>query len=492
MARTLIVKKSLVVALTASVAAVALASGGPSRSPQAHRTTGVSVAAPPVTRRLGEFTAPVQRVAEPTSPVTSVVHRGGSNASRSKQAKAPGASIHYTGFDGWEPTLGLTSNGDMFLESPGAMCCGFVEVIRSRDRGDSWELVTPKLPSGDNRHLISADPYVYADRDTGRVFTDDLTLACSLLSYTDDSGDSWTTNPIACGMPLNDHQTLFSGPPAISRTVGYPNVVYYCFNHLVALSTYCSKSLDGGLTFVPTGTPAFANVDPSDSGPNSGVPFVCGGTTGHGVVGPDGTVYLPRVECGKPTLAISSDEGLSWKRVVVSEKEGIGHEAGVAVDRDGNIYFVWTADDMLPYLVVSRDGGETWADPVLLAPPGLEQGVLPGVTVGAPGEMAMVYLGTKDGESSYWNGYVTRSSNVLGPRPRLVTTQVGTSGDPLSRASCLHRCLDLGDFFDVVIDDAGTSWAAFVDACISIACTTGADGNDEDEQGIVVEIPRRR
>ena len=448
---------------------------------------GLDVASPPSDwLSLGAGARPATAANEVVYPT--VAHRSGGVPAADKRKGSPQAVAHYTGFDSWEPTLGITGKGHIFTPHSVDVCCGLNEVIRSRDGGETWEKTSPKLPNGDNTHLVSADPYIYVDEETDRVFTIDLTLACSTLSFSDDGGDSWTTNPIACGQPINDHQTLFSGPPVDSTPAAYKRIVYYCFNHLVLLATFCSKSLDGGLTFVPTGPPAHGRVDLATS--DQGVPFVCGGTTGHGVAGPEGAIYIPRVDCGQPWLAISRDEGTTWERVQVADNGGQGHEAGVAVDDRGNIYMVWTSDrNNLPYLSVSRDDAKTWSEPQMVGPPGLVQGLLPGIAAGRPGEIALVYIGTDSPGTSYWNGYVTTSTTALSQDPVFHTAAIGTAEDPLSFGACLHRCDDLGDFFDVIFAPDGSVWAALVDGCV------GCGGKNGKEQGVIVEMrsgPSRR
>ncbi|MBW3594879.1 MAG: hypothetical protein KY391_04815, partial [Actinobacteria bacterium] len=241
-----------------------------------------------------------------------VAHKSGfRKAPASAKRHAPDAKLYRVGVESGEPTLGLTKNNDIFYSA--IQTNTRVEVMRSRNEGKKWEIVSPKIGNR-NAQLLTLDPYVWVDWRTDRVFTIDLTVACAYMSYSDNHGKSWVTNPLACGRPVNDHQTLFSGPPAVSPTVGYPNIVYYCWNDIGSSS--CSKSLDGGLTFHPTGSPAFQGV--STQGEDQTGPRTCGGLHGHGHVGYDGTVYLPRGYCGQPYVAISKDEGRTWDRVQVS------------------------------------------------------------------------------------------------------------------------------------------------------------------------------
>ena len=380
------------------------------------------------------------------------------------------------GHDAGEPTIGVTDDDHVFVAATegAAVGAGFfvrADVMRSTDAGRTWDEVTPKI-SGEPVHTHTGDPYVFVD-DTGkgsRVFTIDLQgYVCSLISFSDDEGETWQTTPFGCGRPVNDHQTLFSAPPVTSTTIGYPNVIYYCFHDVVSSS--CTKSLDGGLEFTPSGTLSFEGTD-LQSGE------LCGGLHGHGVGDRRGAIYVPKVHCGLPAIAISRDEGATWERHLVSKMRGAGHEASVAVDRAGNIYFAYISEALLPYLVVSRDGGETWGKPMMVGSPGVAQASLPSIAVNDAGDVAFVYMGSEnpDGDHSNrqtWNGYITRTSNALARRPSFESAQANPDRDPLLRGDCPQvKCGPVYDFIDVVVDERGTAWAAFVDGCTQVCSQT--------------------
>jgi hypothetical protein len=390
---------------------------------------------------------------------------------RSVTKAAPEAELYNVGHNAIEPTLGITKRGDVFYTAAGARN----EVLRSSDAGKTWEVVSPQL-AGRNVHAISLDPYIWVDEDTGRVYTIDLTVACSLMSFSDDRGKSWTTNPLACGRPINDHQTLFGGPPVSSDPVGYPNLVYYCWNDVATSS--CGKSLDGGISWHATGSPAF---HPGDGTEGQEAPDPnCGGLHGHGVVGRDGTIYLPKEHCERPFLAISRDEGLSWERVRVSNKVVIwGPDPSVAVDEKGNLYYLFISDDRLPYLSTSRDGGRTWSEPSMVGYPGLTETALATMDVGAPGSVAMTYYGTDDVDGPVedrqypnevkWDGFMTMSKDVFASSPVFYSGPINNPEDPLARGACgPRRCYDALDFIDVVVGFDGTPWASLTDNCISV------------------------
>src|SRR5688500_9244423 len=124
-----------------------------------------------------------------------------------------------------EPTIGVDTDGVAFY----AALAGTTDVRKSTDGGLTWTSVQPKIGPVDSPP-VTLDPYVYVDEETGRVFNLELTLACSWLNMSDNQGASWTTNPLACGSFVNDHQTIVAADPVPPmQTVGYPNVLYYCF-----------------------------------------------------------------------------------------------------------------------------------------------------------------------------------------------------------------------------------------------------------------------
>ncbi|MDQ3964831.1 MAG: glycoside hydrolase [Actinomycetota bacterium] len=411
------------------------------------------------------------------------------------------ARVFHTGSLGIEPTLGIDSDGTLFAQgimrglTPNASI-----VLRSTDRGRSWKDVSPRLASGDEwAHSWTQDPYLTVDVDTGRVFTSDLLFPApgQMFSYSDDRGRSWKTSVVS--VEQTDHQTVFAGPPsAADTTVGYDNVVYNCAANAYATAvgsaaTTCIKSLDGGATWRLTGTPPYLN-DPRAGTGTEGVPGTCSGLTGHGFVDRRGTVYLPRGWCEQPWLAISEDGGLTWERVQIAEN-GVAasdsgppdnipqpsHEAAVVADRKGNLYYTWIAADLLPYLAVSTDGGQTWSEPIRVSPPGVTQTSLPAIAIAphAPvGKIAIGYMGSTNApgppyridEASYegatWNAYLTVSVNALTRNPRFSTSTINDPKHPLVIGKCgTLRCGAQYEFIDVQIGPEGTPWMAVIDGC---------------------------
>ncbi len=409
-----------------------------------------------------------------------------------------------TGFAAEESTIGITDSGTVFYSPVVDFTdpLASVGLARSRDAGRHWGKVVPK-PLGLVPFHFPGDPYVYVDRTTSRIFFVTLhqPAQCgSDISWSDNDGMTWSHTIAGC--PLFDHQTLFAGPPRTSEPRGYPNVVYYCALFFVPLqgpADGCAKSLDGGRTFFLTGFPYPIWVT---------VPNGCDGLTGHGTVGPDGTVYLPKGLCGQPYLAISRDEGRHWDRVQVStlglpeaESGEAVHEAGVGVDPAGNVYYSWVAADRLPYLAVSRDGGYHWGKPMMIAPPGVREASLAMITVGGRGRLALSYFGSRNSpghppwpegcrpaadlcldpgndDDVTFNGYVTVTANALASKPVFATVSINHPKDPIWRGCSPPACnvsnLTRVDYIDVEIGPDGTPWAALVDACTA-ECINGTE-----------------
>jgi hypothetical protein len=390
----------------------------------------------------------------------------------------------YTGFNAFEPTIGVTSDGTIFMTAFGSGGGGG-PIVRSTDQGATWELVTAEMPDGGNNPPNSNDPYVWVDQGTDRVFTNDLQLLiCSWLNYSDDLGETWTTNPAGCGLPpgVHDHQTIGTAPPRTVTTVGYDNVLYYCVNRVA--DSVCSTSLNGGVTFGPL-IPTFLGVEPSRGGGGNPLEGFCGGLHGHVKSAPDGTTYLPKGQCGVAMVSKTVDDGLSWTNHVINQVVGTqGHEVSIAVDAENNVYAFWMGLDGLPYLAISTDAAETWTDAILVSPPGVTATDFPAIAAGDEGKIAFTYVGSevKDGyegdqSKAKWNAYIGVITNALDADPVIQTVTANPKDDPISVGSCGRtRCAGAGDFIDITIDFDGRPWAAHGDGYVDGEQTGGVIG----------------
>lgn len=381
-----------------------------------------------------------------------------------------------TNVDTFEPTVGSDPEGRLFYAeaSPGGIAIGYAAgVTRSDDAGRTWRQVTPRV-AGQRVPPETNDPYVYVDPATGRVFNFHMApiLVCSVLSFSDDAGATWTTNPVGCGPTgVWDHQTMVAAKPRGVVTTGYPNVLVQCVNAVYAVS--CSRSLDGGLVWGPS-VPVSENRHIVSNG--------AGEQTGHLRAAPDGTIYLPSPEGGqKPVVFVSDDSGLTWRRQVIAEIDIPFTDPAIGVDRDGTVYASFVDRSGRLFYTVSRDQARTWTKPTAVTAPTVTA-TKPVLVVGDPGKVAIAYPGTDDlrqrfdtegygtkdlAEQVAWGGFISVSTNGLASKPRFQTVEA-TGRDPLERgAACVSggRCDAQVDFIDMTLRPDGTVWAAFVDAC---------------------------
>ncbi|MDT7539269.1 MAG: hypothetical protein QOI82_2854 [Actinomycetota bacterium] len=408
-------------------------------------------------------------------------------------------SATYIGHKSLEPTMGVTKKGNAFtvaadFDTPGGELAR-TTIWASYDGNKTWKNVTPNV-AGQQYPPTTLDPMMYVDPDTNRIFSDDLLVGCSLLQWSDDEGKTWSHgNPQACDAPVDDHQTIVTGRPRGGLpTVGYPNVLYYCVNKVADVQ--CAHSLDGGMTFSPSGEPAFEGVqtEPQDGTGSSAGDF-CGSLHGHIITDPAGRLFLPKGHCGNPWLAISEDGGQTWSHTLVNRMADAGIQTSVASDTAGNLYYVWwSGKNFLPYMAVSRDHGKTFGPAVLIAPPGLQASNFPTIDAGSPGHVAVTFPGSTEDKSTArkWNYYVAVSTNALAPLPTFHSATANNPSDPIHRGACLGRCGNMFDFLDVVLGPNGAAWGTEVDTCTSTKCIKAegpklkSDEASDDAKGIIV------
>lgn len=384
----------------------------------------------------------------------------------------------FLGHPSYEPTIGIDQQtGTLFMSGltfggPGSAGGQPVSsVLRSKDLGATWENVMPTLPAGGYHNPpVTFDPFVITDPLTGRVYTADLeALLCDWLSWSDDEGESWTTNPMGCGLPpgVHDHQSVITGKPRITPTVVYPNMLYYCVNRIGDSS--CAASSDGGLSFGPL-VPVMLGVDVEAGG-------FCGGLHAHVKTDNAGRVFLPKGQCGVPTIGVSEDDGKTWSVHPISRATGImGHEVNVAADHADNLYAFWMGSNGLPYLSMSKDHGRSWTPARNMTPPGVTATDKPAIHASGDGMVAVTYVGTThprgyaNNQTTWvgatWNAYLGILTDAWADDAIAFTTTINDPADPIAINQCGGtRCGGLYDFIDVEIDPAGRPWAALVDVC---------------------------
>jgi hypothetical protein len=326
-----------------------------------------------------------------------VPHRaGGVRVRVPEHERAPIPCSTNTGFRTSEIGLVVTNSGSIVGFQPALQTdTGFpIGVLRSINEGASWEFILPTSPDNPPR-LTAVDQNMTIDRTTGRIFWmspgyDFPTLQQPpRLDISDDEGRTWFRG----GQPLGfDHVQIFTGPPpaALRHLMrGYPNVLYACMGHK---PLKCQKSLDGGMTWGLELDIPF----PPELEPIQGPDHTCSAFGLNGVVARNGTVYVGVAPCNRPYIAISHDEGTTWRMSRVADTEIIGWGmVSPGVDRLGNLYAAFVANsNRLPYLAVSRDGGAHWSGALMIAAPSVKEAALPELLADGTGHVAVAYYGS--------------------------------------------------------------------------------------------------
>lgn len=387
-----------------------------------------------------------------------------------------------TEVDAAEPNVGLLADGTIFAQNG-------LATMRSRDDGLTWENVAP--PTTSQRTL---DPMLRVEPYSGVVYVDQLYVGCSVLAWSGDGGDTWLSNPAACGMPANDHQKLAAGPNPIP---GSPfNAVYYSFSSF-AQGVWASRSLDGGVTWT---TSPVVGVGDGRSYAN----------TGPIEADREGNVYIPLYMCdgeGYIGAGVSRDYGATWEFVVVSDEPGPCYDVdpGLAIDTDGTVYVAYHRPTGVKY-ASSADRGATWSAPVQVSPPSLLSFVHVDAVAGDPGKLAIAYRATPDTAKgpdeadgwAAWYMYVSFVEGADAAQPLVRTGIVSPPGDPEQRGpictlgvACAGGSRNLLDFIDIGVGPDGRVYPIYADGCWE-GCETPADSRvrGHGPVGVQVEGPR--
>jgi len=397
-------------------------------------------------------------------------------------ATAPGPppvfSIHTDpqGRGNGEPSVGINWKSEIADNGGTLMYIAGLQTLRVRfddctspprlRDGGNWQDVSP--PNA----VASLDPILFTDSATGRTFSSQLSGTTSLMSLSDDDGDSWIPSEGGSLVSGVDHQTVGGGPFAAPLASPlYPHAVYYCSQD-IALAN-CASSLNGGLTFGPA-VPIYTLA-------------ACGGIHGHVKVGPDGTAYVPNKACGGAQgMAVSSDNGLTWQvRQVPGTLAGVW-DPTVAVGAKGTVYFGFGNGDGRAMAAVSHDHGLTWSQPVDVgAPFKVLDTAFPAAIAGDDDRAAIAFLGSttpgSDGDDpaspAVWYLYVALTYDG----GATWTTVNATPGDPVQRGTicaggttgCPNGTRNLLDFLGIDVDRRGRPVIGFADGCTGACVSPG-------------------
>ena len=355
---------------------------------------------------------------------------------------------------------------------------------------DNCNLASPKATWVDRRapnsQFIDSDPLGFTDHTSGtanRVFASSLTLLSPdtvKIAHTDDDGVTWVADQSGGIGSAVDHQTIGGGPyhaPLPAAGAVYPHAVYYASQDIAA--ALASRSDDGGLTYGP-------------SVPMYNVSQCFPGLHGHLKVAPDGTVYVPEKSCGNnpllnggtTTLAVSTDNGLTWTLKPVTNgslpNTPATDDPAVGIDANGTVYCLFSFNGTTAAVGISTDQGSTWKNIFDVgAGLGLTNVAFPAAIGGDAGRAAVAFYASKagTGDSTHveytgvWHLYV---AETFDGGDHWTTTDV-TPSLPMQRMGLVRgqggMARNLLDFFDITIDKDGRVVVGYVNGCAGADCS---------------------
>jgi hypothetical protein len=419
-------------------------------------------------------------------------------------------------------------------------------VAVSHDDGSHWEFVMPM-----GMTWLNDDNDAFVDRSTGRFFASYITadppgqtptdqghavptaapaaastFALAQLVTSGDDGRTWQYGQACC--EITDEGGFTAGPvprgdtkSSDQLTGAYPSVTYYCWRASQDVppqppSEFCSKSLDGGSSWVPVGfasrgvVPVHGDVCATPGSVPPSTAFT-GGTqptdeaTGTPAGAPDGSLYMvlacapDRSSPVRYWLTRSTDEATTFPVV-----GALPHPGELRVDTAGNLYLLRSPDDAATkvckasgtgtcssslLLSTSTDGGRTWSPEHNMLAPGVawfekEDTALYGGTDGnggwsccinwfydvrEPGHVAVAYTGhpgsvVPDGPE---NGYITETRDALDTDPLFWSAPANDPAKPV-KAGLGFPASGGGQQTNTVglnIGPNGSPWAAFAEDC---------------------------
>ncbi len=366
--------------------------------------------------------------------------------------------------EGFEPHIiagpGITGEEWIYIDSPTGIGGGQSgNLWISKDHGESWE-----SHSYGRNALGSGDSYTAIGKD-GTIYYTDLYLWSSTIDTSKDGGNTWIRNPLATVTRVGDRQWLDMGPTVGTFPGAQSDTLYMVYNDIPqGLVIQRSQWTNRGLlwTMGNNRLPVTSSV----------------GSRDHFCVDKvDGTVYLPNKDGGGIAVYVSTDGADSFTRhqVVTTGEDVQNIFIASDVDMEGNLYLTWSNQDHV-FMAVSSDKGQGWTVTQVTDTNGTR--VLPWITVGEPGRVALTWYDTPDElnltsdekEEANWGTYTAITTNALADNVSFIISPVleyvhtgsirttGTGGD---------SDRDLGDFFTCDVDEYGR-----------LIITFGMDGDD--------------
>jgi uncharacterized membrane protein YgcG len=365
-----------------------------------------------------------------------------------------GAPINL-GASGGEPSIQDDGRGHVYITGPNGIFVhpnqDGVDLWRSNDGGKTF------LPKQNVGGLVGGgDSDVMAER-SGSVYVTDLGGTHANIQKSTDFGATWSAAQTT-GY-LNDRQWLTS--------IG-PNALVLTYHDFVNNAPVIYKSTDGGANWAPAGWNGTGQmIPPTDPG---FAETKCNTLVSKPVVDGHGAIYVlintttaqnnlqggcagPPSSLERLLIAVSHDGGTTFSTHLASDlnktatgRSGTGSWGHVfnqlGIDAEENLYIDASAtiDGTAPlqnYLLMSKDHGATWSQPLATNPSPNAQ-LFPAIATGQDGEVAVgYYQGTKPDHHATGSNFqfvVDQTFNALSAHPHFTHTQL----QPKQGATTVH------------------------------------------------------
>jgi hypothetical protein len=365
---------------------------------------------------------------------------------------------------------------------------GYSFFWKSEDLGATFRLPQHLPATGNNpgQGPGGGDSHQAVGELTHNVFFIDLPGDCVTFNRSTDLGETFTTDPLGCGVEpgaIDDRQWVdtdeIGAPGTVSGNVyvsfidftdgSAPTLAMARSQHDGAQGTFATDSVcntlsgqnpsGGAADSTPTACP-----DPKDPDLNVAGPVVADKNGDRSRSGSH-IVYIPFIRThddagvtdNRLYIARSEDGGQTWTRHLVAD---VGpHQSDnifpqLTLDHAGNAYFTWaqaqnaSGGETDVYYAYSTTRGNTWSKPIDLTKETGDSAVFPWMQGGDAGQVDLVYYKANTGlnpnvafvdsngnectegdpgcnpNPSVWNVYFGQSQNALNPGPDFRSVQI--------------------------------------------------------------------
>jgi hypothetical protein len=368
---------------------------------------------------------------------------------------------------GGEPTLAVLQDGSVLVVAN--------NNVERMDPSGRFTDVTPPL---DKTIGTTLDPFLVGDPVTGRVYASQLD-SCLRLSWTDDGGNSWVTNPKACAGPDQHHQKIAVGPGPTGREVHVAtmNLATWLATQKVVITH--SWSPNGGLTWAqsPAMTPATTPLSAH--------------AVGNIAIGADGTINIIAYLCDRfidahyqgVGVGRSMDNGATWTWTQIAPGGGPCDDVDPGLWASGaTVVAAWddaSAGTPHEWFAQSADSGKTWSKPSEIPTPGLRSFVLTDA-VSSSQRVAVAFLASPDTAKApsvadgwaRWYLYVATRELVAGGASwdveKVQSTPVQVGPICMEGPDCFNGARNLLDFLDIQFGPSGGVYVAYTQGCPAV------------------------